>query len=49
MSLSGKPLTLCSQAIKKIMRPYTIDAKEIEWWTIYISTSLVMLHLKRCF
>ncbi|KAF9648655.1 hypothetical protein BDM02DRAFT_3155659 [Thelephora ganbajun] len=24
------------QAVKKIIKPYTIDVREIEWWTIYI-------------
>ena len=27
-----------SQAVRKIIRPYTIDAREVDWWTIYIST-----------
>ena len=28
------------------MKPYTIDAREIEWWTIYISALPSMLHLR---
>ena len=30
-------LSFDSQAAKKIFRPYTITAQEIDWWTIYIS------------
>ena len=31
-------LNFYSQAVKDILAPYTIDARSIEWWTIYIST-----------
>jgi hypothetical protein len=31
------------------MKPYTIEAKEIDWWTIYVSKSPVTLHSKLCF
>jgi len=34
------------QAVKKIIRPYTIDTREIEWWTIYISRPPFTLHWK---
>ena len=33
------PLKFYSQAVRKIIKPYTIDVREIEWWTIYISAS----------
>ena len=35
------------QAAKKILRPYTIVAREVDWWTIYISTSLFTPYLWR--
>lgn len=37
-SSSCGPLNPHSQAVRKIIRPYTIDAREVDWWTIYIST-----------
>ena len=42
-----KFLSFNSQAAKKILRPYTITAREVDWWTIYVSTSLFTLHLQR--
>ena len=36
---SRGPLNFYPQAVKKIIKPYTIDTREVEWWTIYISTS----------
>lgn len=33
-----------SQVVKRVFRPYTIDAREIEWWTVYVSTLPFTLH-----
>ena len=35
-----RSLSFNFQAAKKILKPYTIVAREVDWWTIYISTSL---------
>ena len=42
-----RPLSFDPQAAKKIIRPYTIAAREIDWWTIYISASPFAPHCNK--
>ena len=44
-----RPLNFDPQAAKKIFKPYTIAAREIDWWTIYISASPSTLHRNEFF